>query len=380
MAIRLNKVSSDLSSEIIPTKFLAIDEEGYFLLDGLRVAEQSTGLDWLSRIRMDERGRPFLSNEPETRILIEAFDQPLVALDVEISRRSDGTALIIARFPYGFSTELKADSFRSDEWDRFYARSREGVPVVISRAAQSRLFQLATEFDDDSVTFGDLTLPIQPLYQNLEEVSDSGWWSDLYKKGDTRWDDGEAHPLLPMIVPHMKIPRSRVLVLGCGAGHDAAWWAQRGHIVTGVDFSEEAIARAKTKYGEHDSLKWVQADVFNLPASWSSQFDYIFEHTMFCAISPERREELVKIWWRLLTPRGRIMGFVPVMDKLSGPPFGTSEWEMRRRLLDAPQHGSLSKRKPRFIPIIWNREKNSKEKRLGHELYFLIERADSLTD
>ena len=367
-----------------------MDEEGYFLLDGLRVADQAIGLNWISRIRMDERGRPYLSSEnlssenlsseTDTRTLIEAFDQPLVALDVEVSKKDDGSPFITARFPYGFASELRSDSFRSDEWDRFYARTIHGVPVVLNRAAQSRLFQLATEYDDESVTFNNISIPIQPLYQEFEEASNSDWWSELYKKGDTRWDDGEAHTLLATIVPPMKIPRCRVLVLGCGAGHDAAWWAARGHIVTGVDFSEDAIQRAKAKYGEHDSLKWVHADAFNLPSSWTSRFDYIFEHTMFCAISPERREELVRVWWKLLTPRGRILGFVPVMDKLMGPPFGTSEWEMRRRLLDAPQHGSLSKRKPRFIPIIWNREKNSKEKRLGQELYFLIERADSLTD
>ena len=373
-------MSAEVSTEVIPTKFLSIDEEGYFLLDGLRVAEASTGLDWISRIRMDERGRPYLSNEPGTRILIEAFDQPLVALDVEIKMKTDGTPLITGRFPYGFETEIKSDSFRSDEWDRFYARTTEGVPLVFSRSAQSRLFQAATEYDDDSITFDSITLAVRPLYGEFEDPSNSDWWTKLYQDGEARWDEGDAHHLLATIVPAMKIPRSRVLVLGCGAGHDAAWWAARGHIVTAVDFSEEAIGRAKAKYGESETLRWVQADVFNLPTSWTSRFDYIFENTFFCAISPDRREDLVRTWWRLLTPRGRIMGFVFVMDKLAGPPFGTSEWEMRRRLLDASQHGAVSKRKPRFIPIIWNREKNSQERRLGHELYFLIERADSLTD
>jgi 2-polyprenyl-3-methyl-5-hydroxy-6-metoxy-1,4-benzoquinol methylase len=41
------------------------------------------------------------------------------------------------------------------------------------------------------------------------------------------------------------MPRCRVLVLGCGEGHDAAFFAQNGHIVTGVDISPEAITRAQ---------------------------------------------------------------------------------------------------------------------------------------
>lgn len=370
------------STQLIPTKFLAIDEEGYFLLDGLRMADQATGAAWLARIRMDDRGRAVLtpaSGEALERIVIEAFDQPLVALDIEVQT---DPPRVVGRFPYEFETEIDLESFRSDEWDRFYARTKDGVPLVLNRSAQSRLFQNATEFDDESVTFGEITLPVKPLYEEFESASQSDWWSGLYETGDNRWDLGEAHKLLSTLVPPLKISRSRILVLGCGAGHDAAWWANTGHIVTAVDFSEEAIAKARATYGESETLRWVCADAFNLPTAWTSRFDIVFEHTLFCAISPDRREELVRVWWKLLTPRGRLMGFVPVMDKLTGPPFGTSEWEMRRRLLEPPKKQSRSTmtKHPRFIPLVWTREKNSIEKRLGHELFFFVERADSLTE
>lgn len=341
------------------------------------MADQATGALWLSQIRMDDRGRAVL--ETSDRILIEAFDQPLVALDIEISTNP---TRIVGRFPYEFQTDIDPQSFRSDEWDRFYARTQNGVPLVLNRAAQSRLFQNATEYDDESVTFGELTLPVRPLYEDFESASESEWWSERYETGGNRWDLGEPHKLLSTSVPPLKISRSRILVLGCGAGHDAAWWARTGHIVTGVDFSEEAIARARATYGENENLRWVRADVFDLPASWTSRFDIVFEHTLFCAISPERREELVRVWWKVLTPRGRLMGFVPIMDKLTGPPFGSSEWEMRRRLLEPPRKQSRGtmQRHPRFIPLVWTRERNSIEKRLGQELFFFVERADSLTE
>lgn len=349
------------------------------------MADQATGAAWLARIRMDERGRAILApsstpapGETAERIVIEAFDQPLVALDVEVTT---DPVRIQGRFPYGFETEIDPESFRSDEWDRFYARTKDGVPLVLNRSAQSRLFQNATEFDDDSVTFGDVTLPVRPLYEEFENASEPNWWTELYQTGDNRWDLGEAHKLLPHLVSTMKISRSRILVLGCGAGHDAAWWANAGHIVTAVDFSEEALAKARATYGESETLRWVKADVFNLPTAWTSRFDIVFEHTLFCAISPDRREELIRVWWKVLTPRGRLMGFVPVMDKLTGPPFGTSEWEMRRRLLEPPkQSRGIMNKHPRFIPLVWTREKNSIEKRLGHELFFFVERADSLTE
>jgi SAM-dependent methyltransferase len=373
-------IAAVASNHEIPTRFLIVDEEGYFVVDGLRVADVNLGHDWMSRIRMDDRGRAILINEPDSRVIVEAFDQPLVALDAEVTIKTDGTPELKARFPYGFQAHLRFDSLRVDEWDRFYARTEDGVPVVLSRSAQSRFFQMATEYDDDSISFGEHTFETRPLFDEFEDATDAQWWDERYETGDTRWDGAGAHPLLDSLIPPLKITRCRVLVLGCGAGHDAAWWERQGHIVTGVDFSQEAIDRARAQYGERDSLKWVQADAFKLPKDWSSRFDIIFENTMFCAIPPARREELVRTWWRLLTPRGRVIGLALVMDKLSGPPYGSSEWEIRKRLLTAPQHGASSSRRARFLPLLWNREKKSSERRLGHELFFVVERADSLTE
>ncbi|CAN5588306.1 hypothetical protein BH10BDE1_BH10BDE1_32610 [soil metagenome] len=357
-----------------------MDEEGYFVVDGLRVADVAIGLDWMSRLRMDDRGRTILTNEPEARVIIEAFDQPLVAIDVEVETASNAEPRLRARFPYGFCAELRGDSLRVDEWDRFYARTEHGVPVVFNRAAQSRFFQAATEYDDDSISFGQYVFQTRPLFDELEDATDAAWWDERYESGDTRWDGAGPHPLLDSLISPLKLTRCRVLILGCGAGHDAAWWERQGHIVTGVDYSQEAVDRARANYGERDSLKWVRADAFKLPQEWTSRFDIVFENTMFCAIPPARREELVRAWWRLLTPRGRVIGLALIMDKLSGPPYGSSEWEIRRRLLTAPQHGASSARRARFHPLLWNREKKSIEKRLGHELFFVVERADSLTE
>lgn len=379
-----NKLSSSPLANV-PTDFLSLDEEGYFLQDGLRVSDVELGRHWLSRIRMDDRGRAILSplgTPDEKRIFIEAFDQPLIAIDISIEPSVDATEAprLTARFPYGFEAEIASDSLHVDEWDRFHARTKQGVPIVLNRSAQSRFFEQATDYDDDSVSFGEITLATTPLYQELEAAAAPDWWNERYGRGDVRWDLGEAHSLLETLVPPLKFSRSRVLILGCGAGHDAAWWARRGHIVTAVDFSAEAIERARTSYGENENLKWVNADALGLPATWNGRFDIIFEHTLFCAIPPSRREDLVKAWWRLLSPRGRLMGLVPVMDKLFGPPFGVSEWEMRRRLLEAPSRGSNSARRSRFLPLLWSRQRNSIEKRLGQELFFVVERADSLTD
>lgn len=54
----------------------------------------------------------------------------------------------------------------------------------------------------------------------------------------------------------------RALDLGCGEGRNAVWLAERGWEVTGVDFSEVALAKAAKLAAERGvSVEWVEADV-----------------------------------------------------------------------------------------------------------------------
>ncbi len=359
------------------TRFVTMDEEGYFVMDGLRVSDQALGAEWLATIQIDDAGRAYFKDKDaggEYTVIVEAFDQPLVALDILVADEKSETW--IARFPYGVEKEFVPETLCFDEWDRFHLRTIDGVPAVLSRSAQARFFQAATDYDDESVTFGDRTILLNTNFEETPAAEGARWWSEIYRSGHIRWDLGAAHPLLDELVPPLKFTRSRVLILGCGLGHDAAWWEKRGHIVTAVDFSEEAISKAKSLYGESGTLRWHVLDAFQLPASWSSSFDIIFEHTMYCAVPPHRREELAKVWWRLLSPRGRVLGIVPAMDKSVGPPYGGTEWELRRRILEPPRKTKRSL----FRPLIWKRLRNSQGRRFGRELFFVVERGDSATD
>ena len=47
--------------------------------------------------------------------------------------------------------------------------------------------------------------------------------------------------------------KSEILNLGCGYGFDSDEFTKNGHIVTGVDFSEKYLRRAK-KYQKHSVL------------------------------------------------------------------------------------------------------------------------------
>jgi ubiquinone/menaquinone biosynthesis C-methylase UbiE len=128
--------------------------------------------------------------------------------------------------------------------------------------------------------------------------------------------------------------------------------------VTAVDFSEEAIARAKTHYGKL-SINFLHASAFALPKSFDKNVDIMIEHTFFCAIPPEKRNQLVQTWNKSLVSGGLLMGVFFVTEKRTGPPFGASEWEIRERL------------KKDYTILFWGRWRSSPGRRQGRELFVL---------
>ena len=151
--------------------------------------------------------------------------------------------------------------------------------------------------------------------------------------------------------------------MGCGEGHDAAYFAQAGHVVTAVDFSKEAIERGKKKYGEVEGLTFYQEDVFKLPQEWNHTFDLVVEHTCFCAVPPDQRDEFVRTWRRMLHEEGQLMGLFFSMEKRAGPPYGATEWELRKRL------------QPYFQFLFWGRWRKSLPQRQGRELFILAKKS-----
>ncbi len=318
-------------------KFLQIDEEGFPSLNGLRV-NREYGSELLKNIsRLDENGKIFCIRKPDEKIYIEAFDQPYVAQSIE---RMDGKFQI--RIPFDIAFEFSLDSLCLDEWDRFHGFTAAGIPFVFSRKAQAAFFDLLDEFDDTSITVNSMKFEVPNLFSKPQAIEKSKFWNEMYDAQNTPWDRG-PHPSLKYILPQLKIPKSRVLVLGCGYGHDAAFLAQNGHFVTGIDFSDEAIDHARRKYGSIPNLKFEKHDLFNLPNSYLNSFDIMFEHTCYCAIDPGMRSEIVKIWRNCLADQGHLLGIFFVHNSYSGIPYGGTEWELRERL------------KSRFLFLFWTR-------------------------
>jgi SAM-dependent methyltransferase len=285
-------------------------------------------LKWMENGSLGSQYWGSQNDSENNEVIIEPFDAPLVAINIFVENK-----ILKAEFRYEYIQTFDLKSLCLDDYDRFHGLTESGIPFVCNRKAQAALFDLADDYDDESITLFGENIALPTYFVDEQKVEKEKFWCDRYQNQETGWDLNQPSPILVNMFPRMKVPPSRVLVLGCGRGHDAVYFAKQGHFVTAVDISPKALEEAQKLYGStYPNIRWVQADIFNLPRDWDQSFDLIWEHTCFCAINPTRRNELVGIWRRLLSEHGQLLAIFFVMEKRGGPAFGASEWELRQRL------------------------------------------------
>ena len=168
------------------------------------------------------------------------------------------------------------------------------------------------------------------------EVSRPAFWEGLYQAKDDGWEVGEpAPPLVRILSGEPPAPTGgKVAVIGCGRGHDARLFARHGYQVWGFDFTEYAIREAR-RLAEEEGLDvhFEERDVFRLPDEYTGSFDLVWEYTSYCAIDPARRDEYISAIREIIAPEGALLAlFYPVREGTDGPPFPTTEEEIRDRI------------------------------------------------
>ena len=160
-------------------------------------------------------------------------------------------------------------------------------------------------------------------------------WESLYQTGDTGWDKGAPAPPLVDWLSKNKID-GLWLVPGCGRGHDVASLAGAGASkVTGLDLSPTPIAEAREHYGSRN-MEWMVGDLFALPNTLDSHFDGVFEHTCYCAIPRDSRDDYVRAVHAALKPGGFLLAVFYINprdnpDPTLGPPFSATLDELDAR-------------------------------------------------
>jgi SAM-dependent methyltransferase len=158
-----------------------------------------------------------------------------------------------------------------------------------------------------------------------------GDWEERYRTGNMPWEKGAPSPgLVDFLSAHRGLARGTVCVPGCGTGHDARAWAGAGFQVSGFDIAPSAVrlANEATRAAGLRAEFTVGDFLADTPPK---TFDWVFEHTLFCAIQPEQRDEYIRALLRWLKPGGFYLAVNYFIPDTEGPPFGTTREEIWQR-------------------------------------------------
>jgi SAM-dependent methyltransferase len=187
-------------------------------------------------------------------------------------------------------------------------------------------------------------------------------WEARYQAGDMPWEKGEASPgLVDFLAAHPDLKRGTVCVPGCGTGHDVRAWARAGFDLHGCDIAPSAVRIARQRTEEAGLKARIELADFLMDVP-PFTFDWVFEHTLFCAINPAERDNYVKAVLRWLKPDGTYLAVNYLIPDTDGPPFGTTRRELMDRFL--PRFDLLKEWVPRSYPnrtglelMLWWRRK-----------------------
>lgn len=174
---------------------------------------------------------------------------------------------------------------------------------------------------------------VMPTFDHRDPTAPA-FWDERYAAGFTPWDQGGV-PLALLRALAARPPRqARVLVPGCGSGHEIAALAAAGAQVLGIDISAAGLrqaARVLPPLLAAGALR--EADFFTLDAP---PFDWIYERAFLAALPPARWSAWAQQVAHLVRGGGVLAGLFVIEPALPaprrGPPFVTTLAELHELL------------------------------------------------
>ncbi len=157
----------------------------------------------------------------------------------------------------------------------------------------------------------------------------AAYWQRRYCEGTTGWDRGMPSPSLSWFLDRARQSGWRkILVPGCGQGHEVIALAQAGLEVTALDYAETAVQSLQNRLDEQKlSAEVVQTDVLDFQTN--HPFDAIYEQTCLCAQHPSQWKAYVRKLAEWLRPGGTLFAMFMQTTQPNGPPFACPLGQMR---------------------------------------------------
>ena len=185
------------------------------------------------------------------------------------------------------------------------------------------------------------------------------YWETRYLENEIGWDIGYISTPLKNYIDQLEDTSLKILIPGAGNSYEAEYLWQKGFKnIFIVDIAMQPIANFLKRIPDFPKHQLLNSNFFEI----ENQFDLIIEQTFFCALNPEMRSKYTAKMYKLLKPKGKLVGLLfnfPLTEK--GPPFGGSINEYK----------SLFKEKFKIKTL--EKAFNSIKERDGKELFFIFE-------
>jgi cyclopropane fatty-acyl-phospholipid synthase-like methyltransferase len=136
----------------------------------------------------------------------------------------------------------------------------------------------------------------------MSTVPDRNTFVTAYS-GQAPWDIGRPQKTFLDVADWVK---GSILDAGCGTGENALFFSSRGHKVTGIDFLEAPIARARRKATERGvPATFLVMDALALQ-DLPEVFDSVIDSGLFHVFSDEDRKRYVAGLASVLRPDGKL--------------------------------------------------------------------------
>ena len=136
----------------------------------------------------------------------------------------------------------------------------------------------------------------------MRNIPDKNTFANAYA-GKAPWDIPGPQPGFVEAADQIT---GAILDAGCGTGENALFFAKRGHQVTGIDYLEEPIKRAKKRTAERGlSVNFLVLDALALKEI-SQVFDNVIDCGLFHVFSDEERKKYVEGLAGVVKPGGRL--------------------------------------------------------------------------
>lgn len=141
----------------------------------------------------------------------------------------------------------------------------------------------------------------------------TGWFDALYAEaaGDAEkipWGDLKTNPSFQAWLDKHMLDGAgkKAVVVGSGLGDDAETLSEYGFEVTGFDISPKAVEWAK-KIHPDTKVKYLVADLFDLPPGMKGAFDFVLEIYTIQALPLNLREKSSKAIAELVAAHGELL-------------------------------------------------------------------------